>query len=147
MMPSSIPNHHINIISQPLVTSRARSLLILPQTHQQLPESLLSSTACATPRTLSTQIDQLRDSLPARTAGTSVLPVLQEVLSFTTGLRDHLLFLGIIVLVEVINVLLRSLDGLSLLLSRFLRAVLERQIASFAPLTDNLRFGLVGGSI
>jgi hypothetical protein len=72
----SIPNYHISIISQHLITRRARCLLILPQTHQQLPESLLSRATRSTSSALSTQIYQLRDSLPARSTSASILSAL-----------------------------------------------------------------------
>jgi hypothetical protein len=139
--------------SSNLITSRTGSLLILPQAKQQLPELLLASSTRTAFSTLTTQINQLCNSLPAGTAGTRIFSLLKEFVSLATSLRNALFLLGVVVLVEVVDVLLGGLYGLLLLGFGFLGAVLEGQIAAFAPLLDNFGLfflgdvGLVGGLV
>ena len=124
-----------------LITSSTRSLIILPQRRQQLPELSLLRPTRTTLRTLPTQIHQLRNPFPACPTSRRILSLLQKLLRLTTRLRNRLLLLGIVVLVEIINVLPRSLDRLSLPLGRFLFAFLEAEISALAPLLDD--FGLL----
>ena len=135
---SAIQFYHRCIIN--LVTSSTRCLLILPQTHQQFSKLGLIRPTRTTPRTLPTQIDQLRNPLPARSTSRCILSLLQKLLCLTACLRNSLLLLRIVVLVEIINVLLGRLDSLSLSLSRFLFTFLESKIPAFTPLLDD--FGL-----
>ena len=122
------------------ITRSTRSLLILPQTHQQLSKLCLITTSRTSSRPLATQIHQLGNALPARTTSRRVLPILQELLSITSSLCNGLLLLRIVVLVEVVDVLLGRLDCLVLLLLRAGFPVLELQVAALTPLLDN--FGL-----
>lgn len=126
-----------------LISSSTGCLFILLQTHQQLSELLLSSAISTASRALSAQINQFRNTLPAGSASRCVFPAGQKLLSFTTGLRNGLFFLGIIVLVEIINVLLGCLDGFLFLFLRALFAGLELKVSSFAPLGDYFGFFFV----
>lgn len=89
-----------------------RRLLVLPQTQQQLPKLLLPRSTPTPPRPLPTQIHQLRNPLPRRTARTRVLASLQELLCIPTRRRKRLLLLAIVVLVKIIDRCLRRLDRL-----------------------------------
>jgi hypothetical protein len=122
------------------ISGSAWSLLILPQTRQQLPKLRLITPRCTTSSTLPTQIDQFSNTLPASSTGARILPILQELLGIASRLCNSLLFLGIVVLVEVVDVLLGGFDGLVLLLQRAGFPVLEREVAALAPLLDD--FGL-----
>ncbi len=135
-----------------LVASSTRRLLILPQTHQQIPESRLLTTTRTTSRALSTQINQLGDTLPRGSSSRSILSRLEKLICVTAGGGNSLLLLGIIVLVEVVDVLLRGLDGFGFAFSGAGSAVLEGEVAAFAPGFDyfglELFFGgRVGGTI
>ena len=121
---------------QHLDTASTWGILILSQVEQQLPELLLSSPARPTLRPLSRQINQLRDSLPASSTRRSILSAFQELLSLRSRLRNRLLLLRVVVLVKIINVLLRSLNGLLLLLLRLLFALGEGKVAAFTPFAN-----------
>lgn len=128
-----------------LIASCTRSLLILLQTKQQLPEPLLASTSRTTLRALPAQVDQFRNALPAGATGTRIFPLGEELLGLAAGLRNALLLLGVVVLVEVVDVLLGGLDGLLLLQVGLLGAVLQGEIAALAPLRNDFGLFFVGG--
>lgn len=94
-----------------LVSSGTRCLVVLPQTDQQLPEPLLSTSTGTASRALSTQVHQLADTLPARSTSGRVVPRIQEFLSLTPRLCNVLLLLVVVVVVEVVESLLGLLDG------------------------------------
>lgn len=127
-----------------LDAARTWSILILPQVQQQLPELLLASPTRTALRSLARQIHQFRDSLPARASRGRILPRVQELLGLTSSLRNRLLLLGVVVLVEIVNVLLGGLDGLLLLLLGLLFALRESQVAALAPFADYGWLLLVG---
>jgi hypothetical protein len=95
-----------------LITRRPRSLFILPQSHQQIPKLPLLTPARSPLTPLPTQIDQLRNTFPARSTSRRILSSPQELFSITSRGRNGLFFLQIIVLVEIIDVLLCCFDGL-----------------------------------
>lgn len=129
---------------QHLDTASTWSFLILSQVEQQLSELLLSSPTRSTLRALSREINQLRDSLPASSSRRSILSALQELLSLPPRLRNRLLLLRVIVLIEIIDVLLRGLDSLLLLLFGLLFALGQGEVAAFAPFADYGWLLLVG---
>lgn len=129
---------------QHLDTASTWSILILSQIEQQFPKLLLSSPIRTALRALSRQINQLRDSLPASSSRGSILSALQELLSLPPRLRNRLLLLRVVVLIEIVDVLLRGLDGLLLLLLGFLFALGEGEVAAFAPFADYGWLFLVG---
>jgi len=138
-----IINHELKSSSVKTTLSIARStrrLLILLQTHQQLPKFRLLTPTRTTSRTLPTQIHQLRNALPARSARSRILATLQELLGLAAGRSNALLLLGVVVLVEVVDVLLGGLDGFLFALGGSGLAVLQGEVAAFAPLLDY--FGL-----
>lgn len=123
---------------------RAGRLLVLPQIDQQLPELRLPRSRRTTARSLSCEIHELRDTIPARAPGRGVLPVLEELLGLAPGLRHRLLFLVVVVVVEVVDGAVRGFDGLGFLVGADLVAVLEGEIAALAPLADDFGFFFVG---
>ena len=84
-------------------------------------------------RPLPTQIDQLRDPLPARPSTRRVLALLQELLGLLAGARDLLLFFGVVVFVEIVYVLAGALAGLFGFFGVFFVLVAETLVAGFAP--------------
>lgn len=89
---------------------------------------------------LSTDIHELGNALPAGTARNCVLSACQELLCLFAGLCDVLVLLVVVVLVEVVNVLLGVLDRLGLLLSELLGALGIGSISLFSPLLGDLGF-------
>jgi hypothetical protein len=136
----------MNLIETTLITRSTRSLLILSQAHQQLPKLCLLTSGRTTLRALSTQVDQLANALPACATSSRILSVLKELLGITSRLGNGFLLLCVVVLVEVVNALLGSLDGLVLLLLGAGLSFLDLQIAAFAPLLDDLGFFFVVGA-
>lgn len=121
----------------------AWSVLILSKVKQQLPELLLASSTGTSLDALSAEINKLRNALPAGTSGAGVLPVGQKLFSLAAGLGDRLLLLGVVVLVEIVDILLGSLDCLLLLLLRLPLSVLQGKISALTPFTDNFWLRLV----
>ena len=119
-----------------LDATSTRSILILPQVKQQLSELLFSSPTCTTLRPLPTQIHQLCNSLPGRSSRRRILSRVQKLLRLTSSLRDGLLLLAVVVLVEIVNVLLCSLDGLLLLLFGLLLALGEGEVSALTPFAN-----------
>ena len=127
-----------------LDAARTWSILILPQVQQQLPELLLASPARTALRSLARQIHQFCDSLPARASRGRILPRVQELFGLTSSLRNRLLLLRVVVLIEIVDVLLRRLDGLLLLLLGLLFALRKSQAAALAPFADYFWLFVVG---
>ena len=119
-----------------LDTARPWRLLVLPQTPQQLPEALLLAARRAALGPLAAQVDQLCDALPAGAAAARVLARFQKLLGLAPRLRQRLVLLVIVVLVEIVDGLLRVLDRLGLLRLVSLGAVLQREVATFSPLPE-----------
>ena len=113
---------------------RARRPLVLLQARQQLAEALLARARPAALGALAAQVDQLGDALPAGAAGARVLARGQEGVGLAPRLRDRLLLLGVVVLVEVVDGLLRRLDRLLLLGRGGVGPVLQGEVPPFAPL-------------
>lgn len=109
-------------------------MLILLQSDQQLPEPLLPSPRRSTFRTLAAEVHQLSNTLPACSSGRSVLPVGEKLLRFLASLGSSLFFLGVVVLVEVVDGLLGIFDCFGLFLFRNLSSVLQCCVSTFAPL-------------
>lgn len=109
----SIPNPHSKGLKG-LVPPSPRRLLILPQPHQHLPKALLPRPTRSTLRTLPAKIHQLRNTLPACPARTRILPLIQILLGFFAGFGDRLVLFGVVVVVEVVDVLLGLCDGVGL---------------------------------
>ena len=122
------------------IARSTRRLLILLQAHQQLPKLRLLTTTRTPTGPLPTQIHQLRNTLPARATSRRILPTLQELLGLAAGGGNALLLLGVVVLVEVVDVLLGCLDCLCLALGGSGFALLQGEVPAFAPLLDY--FGL-----
>ena len=112
----------------------ARRPLILPQARQQLPEALLLRARRAAAGPLAAQVHQLRDALPARAAAARVLARGQELVGLAPRLRDRLVLLVVVVLVEVVDGLLGGLDRFFFLLGGCVGAMLEREVPALAPL-------------
>lgn len=127
-----------------LVPGRARRLLILPQAQQNLAEPRLLAARRPALAPLPTQIDQLRDALPARASRRCVVATCQELLGLLARLVHLLVLLVVVVLVEVVDVLPCLVHRLRLALCRHLVAVLYLQVASLAPFADHVGLGGVG---
>ena len=80
-----------------------RRLPIFPKQHKKKPEPLLPRPTRAPLRPLPTQIHQLRNTLPARTATTRILPIRKEFLGFFARLSDCFVLLRVVVFVEVVD--------------------------------------------
>ena len=76
------------------IASSTRRLLVLPQIKQQLPELLFSGSACTAFHTLTTQVHQFGDTVPACASSGGVLAICQELLSVFAGLCN--VFLGLL---------------------------------------------------
>lgn len=126
------------------VNSNARSsrgLLILPQAQEHLAEPLLTRPGGAALDALPADVNQLGDAVPAGAAGHGVFPVLEELLGLAARLADALLLLGVVVLVEVVDVLPRLLHRLLALVRELLGALRDGSVPALPPLLDDL--GLV----
>jgi hypothetical protein len=130
--------------SHNLITRRPRSLLILPQSHQQIPKLPLLTPARPALTPLPTQIHQLRNPLPARSTSRRILSSLQELFSITSRGRNRLFFLRIIVLVEIIDVLLCCFDGFLFAFFGAGFSLLEGEVTALAPLLDDGGFVFEG---
>jgi hypothetical protein len=121
-----------------LVSSCARCLLVFLQAEQELPEPRLFAARRTALGTLSAQIDQLGDALPACAARSGVIAICEKLLGLFLRLGNLLVFLVVVVLVEVVDVLLRLLDGVLLAVVGNLVAVLDLEVASLAPFPDDI---------
>lgn len=126
-----------------LVACCARSLFILPQPCQHFAETLLSRARGTALSSLASDIDQLRNAVPAGSAGNGILAIGQELLSFLASLGNALLLFGVVILVKVIDVLLRLLDSLLALGGELLLSLFDLSIAPLSPLLDDLWLLLV----
>lgn len=120
---------------QTSISSRSRCLFILLQTDQQFPELLFARSARAPSRSLPAQIHQLGDALPACAAGRSILPAREELLCVLPGLRNGLVLSRVVIFVEVVDGGLGGFYGFSFFLGGDFFAVLEGEVAAFAPLS------------
>jgi hypothetical protein len=128
-----------------LVAHSTRSLLILPEVRQHLTETLLAGSTSTALWSLSTNVNQLGDALPASATRDRILSVCQKLLRLFASLCDSLLLLGVVVLVEIIDVLLGFFDGLGLLGCELLSSLGIASIALLSPLLDDLGFLLLFG--
>ena len=126
-----------------LVSRSTRGLLVLPQAGEQFAEALLPGAAGAALLALAADVDELGNAFPAGAARGGVVAAGEELLLLLAGLGDHLLLLGVVVLVEVVDVLLGLLDRLGLLLGELLRALRVVRVPLLAPLLNHLRLLLV----
>ena len=126
--------HASAALASPSNPGRARRVLVLPQARQQLAEALLLGAGGAAARALAAQVDELGDALPAGAAAARVLARGQEGVGLAPRLRDRLVLLVVVVLVEVVDGRLRRLDRLGLLGGRGVGAVLQREVPALAPL-------------
>lgn len=143
---NSFPNHCIRRKEggiSILITAGAGGILILAKVEQQLSELGLCRTLSTTRAALSTEIDELGDSVPAGTSSSSVLSRLEEFLGFLAGLRDGLVLLVVVVLIEIVDRLVGGFDGFFLLVLRDLVSVLDSHVSTLAPFADDVGLGLV----
>lgn len=126
-----------------LVASSTRGLVVLAQTDQQLSELGLASTLSTATSTLAAEVNKLRYPLPAGAAGGCILPGAQELLGLLARLRDRLVLLVVVVLVEVVDGLLGGFDSFCLAVRRDLVAVCGGQVSAFTPFADDVGLGLV----
>lgn len=127
------------------VARSTRRLLVLSQAREQLTEAFLARTRCSTLAALATDVHQLGNAIPARAARDSVLPVSQELLGLLSSLRNALLLLVVVVLVEVVDVLLSFLDCVFSLGRVLLGSLRDLPIPALPPLLDDIRFLLISG--
>ena len=108
--------------------------MVFLKIEQQLPETFFARSAGAAPRTLAGDVNQLCDTLPARTARRSILAVSKELLSLSAGLETELVGFVVVGDVEVVDVLAGFLDGAFLLFVRNFTASGNICITLFTPL-------------
>jgi hypothetical protein len=111
-------------------------MLVLAQAQQQLAEALLARAGRAAARALAAEVDEARHALPARGAagsGGRVVARSQKGVGLAARLRDALLLLGVVVLVEVVDGSLRGLDRLGLAARRQLVARADGGVTPLAP--------------
>ena len=120
-----------------------RSPIIFLQAHQQLPELLLPGPICSALRSLPAEINQFGDPLPTCTARTRVLAVLEKFFGFLAGLRDRLVFLCIVVVVEIVNGGASRFACFGLFGGRGIGAVRKGEVAAFSPLSRKVSACLV----
>jgi hypothetical protein len=128
-----------------LNTTRPRRILIPLQLHQHFPHPRLTAPRRPTRRPLSTQIRQLSDALPARSASGGILPLGQELDCFLGGLRLLLVCLAVVGLVEGVDVFAGGGDCFVFLLLGGFVAAGEVGRAFGAPFGDGGRVSGVGG--
>lgn len=112
---------------------RSRCLLILFQIQQQLPKALLAQPIRSTPSALPTQINELRNPLPARATGTGILTLGQKVSGIGTRQLHRLCALAVVVIVEVVDGGTCCLFGFVLFGSRGFGAMSEGEVTAIAP--------------
>ena len=127
------------------VASRTRGLLVFSEADEHLTETLLARASGAALAALSTHVDQFCDPLPAGSARDGVLAAVEELLGVLSRLADCLLFLGVVVVVEVVNVFLGLLDGLCALLGELLCPLGVLGISLCPPLLDDVWLLLLFG--
>jgi hypothetical protein len=119
-----------------LNTSNTGSLFILPQAQQHLSKPLLTSPRSTTLCALSTQVDQLSNTFPARSASSSISSAIQELFFLTTRGRNVLFLLVVVRVVKVIDGLASLAQGAVALVGRDLVALLDCGGLLGAPFGD-----------
>lgn len=131
----ALPPSHAHFPLSTLIPLRSRRLLILPQPRQNLPKPLLPRPTRPTLHALPAQIHQLGNPLPAGAAGGGVFAGGEEVCGFFAGSRDGLVFFGVVVLVEVVDVGLGRFDRFGFFGGGDFGAAGEVGVAAGAPLS------------
>ena len=124
--------------------ARSRRSLIVLQTNQHLPHSLLAAPLSTTELSLPTQINELRNPLPTGAARSRVLSLCQELLCLLLDLRFLSVCFPVVGFVEAVNVFLSCSDGLVLLLLRGFVTAVDIGVALLAPGADGFGVCLVG---
>lgn len=124
-----------------LDTAGARGLLILPETEQNLTETLLARAAGTAGGALARNVNQLGDALPRGTTSGGILAAGKELFGLGTGLV--LLFVDLVVVgtVKLVDILLRLRDGGGLLLCRNLGTTGELGVSLLTPQTKSIERG------
>lgn len=111
-------------------------VLVTLQLHQHLPHPRLAAPRRTTCSALPAQICQLRDALPARSAGCGIFSLFQELSCLLGGLRLLLVCLAVVGFVERVDVFASGGDGFVFLLLGGFVAAGEVSCAFCAPLGD-----------
>lgn len=125
------------------VPRRTRSLLILSEAQQHLSEAFLTGARSTALRSLTTNINDFSNAIPAGTTGHGILSAGHKFLGLLSRLGDALLLLGVVILVEVVDVLLGLLDSLLSLSCVLFRSLGNLVVPTIAPLLDDIRLLLV----
>lgn len=124
-----------------LDTAGARGLLILPETEQNLTETLLARAAGTASGALTRNVDQLGDALPRGTTSGGILTAGQELVGLGTGLGLLLVDLVVVGTVKLVDILLRLRDGGGLLLCRNIGTTGELGVSLLTPQTKSIERG------
>lgn len=124
-----------------LDTTGTRSLFILPETEQNLTETLLARAACTASGALARNVDQLGDALPRGTTSRGILTAGQELFGLGAGLGFLLVDLVVVSTVKLVDILLRLRDGGVLLLCRDLGTTGELGVSLLTPQTKSIERG------